>query len=807
MPDVTMNAGRVTVVITADGANFSSAMKDVNKQMENFGASSQRVHHGAVSDLQATSAGVRLFQGDITRSMRTVERFLSTIPGVPAALKVAFPVIGGALFGVMLVDLGKKMHDFIQNARDMPKALAEGFGKSTAEMDATLGGLQMKLLQDQDKLRELMGKPPSNGAAIALQEVRNAAFELGKTLDADVDKINQLLKSNSLGFLGGLVQGSVGNSDVQKWFQSQYRSNVIPKILAMDDAAQKMKSTNQNDPTHQAYIAAKQAVRDAMQGIIDGAYQAIDKAKNTHESALSHGTFGPQSLITAYQSLNPQPVIDANRDVINSMKQAQQQLQMMDAVSSTEGQIKTQQGKNDAAAAALAAANEKAKELAETYRFYSEASKKWLDWQKQNTEQLEEQSRSAQELSKWSSDMVGKSLFASKSTTEGSQGQVAAQKYLDDLARIREKGSEALEEENIKLAEANGTLSKHAAALALATLHTKQYQEALAELQAQQAHAADAGEYYQLGTQIATLQANQPVQAARDATSDSFVKAVNDWTNTNTDLPKQLASVFLNFVNSLNESLASALMGRPHETGHEYRLGIRNALGGSVRGLGTGLLNSEFQEGEGSLMKLLGFGGKPDGSQARPFYTIPVAGPGGGPGGGSGPFGISLPGMGNEWGGNSNSSSTQYPSNNGGFFGTFVPQLLRRITGGGGGGGIGGGSGDDNSDFDDDSADSGDFDIPFFAGGGDLQANYPAIVGEQGPELFMPASSGRIIPNDQLGGTMQHTVNVDARGSSDPAATEMAVHRAMRAYLPQMGSIAIAAMQDHRNRTPLGRRG
>ena len=58
------------------------------------------------------------------------------------------------------------------------------------------------------------------------------------------------------------------------------------------------------------------------------------------------------------------------------------------------------------------------------------------------------------------------------------------------------------------------------------------------------------------------------------------------------------------------------------------------------------------------------------------------------------------------------------------------------------------------------------FGIPFFAEGGDINRNQPAIVGEKGPELFVPSTSGKIIPNDQLGsgaerGGLGRTVNVN----------------------------------------------
>ena len=58
------------------------------------------------------------------------------------------------------------------------------------------------------------------------------------------------------------------------------------------------------------------------------------------------------------------------------------------------------------------------------------------------------------------------------------------------------------------------------------------------------------------------------------------------------------------------------------------------------------------------------------------------------------------------------------------------------------------------------------FGIPFFAEGGNIGKDQPAIVGEKGPELFVPQSSGKIIPNDQLGsgaerGGLGRTVNVN----------------------------------------------
>jgi len=52
----------------------------------------------------------------------------------------------------------------------------------------------------------------------------------------------------------------------------------------------------------------------------------------------------------------------------------------------------------------------------------------------------------------------------------------------------------------------------------------------------------------------------------------------------------------------------------------------------------------------------------------------------------------------------------------------------------------------------------------FRADGGPVSGGSPYVVGEKGPELFVPNSSGNIVPNHAMGGSM--VVNVDASGSS-----------------------------------------
>jgi hypothetical protein len=63
-----------------------------------------------------------------------------------------------------------------------------------------------------------------------------------------------------------------------------------------------------------------------------------------------------------------------------------------------------------------------------------------------------------------------------------------------------------------------------------------------------------------------------------------------------------------------------------------------------------------------------------------------------------------------------------------------------------------------------------DIGIAGFANGGNPPVGRPSIVGERGPELFVPKSSGTIVPNNALGGDVNVVVNVtetqtDTRGN------------------------------------------
>jgi hypothetical protein len=88
------------------------------------------------------------------------------------------------------------------------------------------------------------------------------------------------------------------------------------------------------------------------------------------------------------------------------------------------------------------------------------------------------------------------------------------------------------------------------------------------------------------------------------------------------------------------------------------------------------------------------------------------------------------------------------------------------------------------------------------AAGGPVAANTAYLVGEQGPELFVPSSGGTIIPNGQLGGGMSPSmsiaggssivVNVSSSALSTPAETGAAVVDALTAWSRRNGRLPTA---------------
>ena len=87
--------------------------------------------------------------------------------------------------------------------------------------------------------------------------------------------------------------------------------------------------------------------------------------------------------------------------------------------------------------------------------------------------------------------------------------------------------------------------------------------------------------------------------------------------------------------------------------------------------------------------------------------------------------------------------------------------------------------------------------VPMKAIGGAVQRGNPYIVGERGPELFVPSRTGSIVSNDKMGGgggvVVQQTINVST-------GVQQTVRNEIQTLLPQIAEASKAAVLDARRR-------
>lgn len=78
------------------------------------------------------------------------------------------------------------------------------------------------------------------------------------------------------------------------------------------------------------------------------------------------------------------------------------------------------------------------------------------------------------------------------------------------------------------------------------------------------------------------------------------------------------------------------------------------------------------------------------------------------------------------------------------------------------------------------------------AHGGSVLAGTPYIVGERGPELFVPGRSGTIVPNGRGGGVGGTVVNVTVNGDVTGEEVVRKVHEGLQRWQRVNGSLGFA---------------
>src|ERR1700691_5179569 len=190
-------SNQVTIQLVVNQANFSAAMKEAQARLDTFAGKAKSAGHGTVSSMQAASASIRLLEGDISRNVRAVEKFITTIPGVGTALKAAFPVVGALAFAGVVARGIEEVVKFIQTARQMPRQILDAFRSMSDAGQLANDELRKSNDQLSNQISKLEGHTQNN-LAIQIDDARIAADKLADSLQNDYTKVQQLLKANAV---------------------------------------------------------------------------------------------------------------------------------------------------------------------------------------------------------------------------------------------------------------------------------------------------------------------------------------------------------------------------------------------------------------------------------------------------------------------------------------------------------------------------------------------------------------------------------------------------------------------------------
>jgi hypothetical protein len=762
--------------------------------MKALQSATQAMGHGTVSSMQASSAAIRALEGGMTGNIRAAERFISLIPGVGKALQAAFPVVGGIALAGIFVKIGEEAAKAIKKVEEAPQSITNSFRELNNAAQSSNDALAITNDKLENEIAKLQGKPQNN-LKLAIDEARLAADKMAESLDRDNSKIKELLSHNAVPWWAGFL-GKAGTSVVSDAINQQNQhmadlANQANVLQHQGDQAGADRTRAQIDSTRQAYLrdnAADITARQANQNLPGGLNQGANVSALTGQQSSLFNQIDEQTQLkrnVADQATKEQ------LDAAKAMSEAQKKVQEL-VLKQDEEAFKKQDAFNKMSI------NEQISFWTAKIRAFTSGGEQFIavqdkiyDLISKRPDLFTENKKNQGEVGK--SQVEGSDLLgtANKSLTALAIEQMeratkSTEKYYEIVAQgtaEKVKEAQAFQESSIKIALEQGTISKLAAAQAMAAIHAKDHVDALANVNRELAEQialinsakmspqdqADAirNATEEAGNKGTQIQAQGQIQAAQDQQAISALqigpgvtqalgRMANDWTN----MTAEIVQVMTRAADGLNNDLVKLATG-------QYKKGD---VGKTLLGAGQGLLKTGLQGAEGSLLKAfhlgggakgsllkafhLGGGAEADGSKNNPYYVVMASGTGA-PASASGGAGGAIGAAG----------SAAAPLL-GGLIGKIAP-----------------------------------FVVPFFAGGGDILANHPGIVGENGPELFMPRSAGTIIPNHQLGGAGDNHFHFNIQGNSDPAAVHAAIMRAA----PHIVAAAVQTQHLSARRAPQAR--
>jgi hypothetical protein len=785
-------------------------------------------------------------RGAHAQAMSDMVRRYSDSKIVMAALPIAANAAAFVLLAGIIVSVTEKMVAWRQATKDAAFTMASAWNSLVVSGQLADDELQKTNDTLSNSILKLEGKPQNN-LAVALDDARIMADKLAQSLDSDNKKITQLLKANSIGFFQSLATGNSDTGELSTKvkaatqelatlgfaYQSAVRSHGADSAQAQAAQTAIDKSRQHAERMMQTEIAARTGkLRGAAllgTGITPGELGG-DQSGNLDIARGVLGSLWSQDDLEKEQKQNnaltgKDQALTHAKELTAAQKEAQAKLfqTWQQGLDRLKGQYSvSEQTEVDywlhMASTVKAGSLDYTKALGEAYKLMGAVRKSTAsEYDKYRAAQYgpdESFVGSAGQIEHGTykpGDDLTKNPGAMR--YEQSQGHSVAL-WAQGLAKsgdVQEANRLALERTTLQVQVATGQISKLAAAQKKASIDADGYAYSLSDLQEKLNQVANnpllskldknaqeqtlQNQIDALNGQWAVTRVQNQARIDQSQLGTSIRDSLDQYAEQATDVAAQISSTLTGAFTGVNGSLSTSLMSRD-VNGYEYRKNIENSLASTGRNLGSTVLNHSFQNIEGSVLKAFGHtggAGKPDGSQGKPWYVRMMDGAGAGVKGSAGFFGGIF---GNLFGHHNGSTPNLggIAKGMGGIlpniFGSDAPPPVQSFAVKPSAVMSGLGSVLSSIPF-----------AGFFQTGGDVLAHHSAIVGENGPEMFIPHTSGRIVPNDSRGG-VTHNTSIDARGSQDPAATEAAVNRAMLRWKPYLNASSRANAADSKRRKP-----
>jgi peptidoglycan hydrolase-like protein with peptidoglycan-binding domain len=222
------NTAKFSVDLSRAEAKMAGFSKSVNMKLREIGAGSgqgfdriKKSAHEAITEVQGTSAALRSLEG--AQNFRAGERFLATTLQLGPAFQKLFPIFGALALGDIVENWIEKIQEFreaLKETETAPLRIAQAFRAINDPLQLTNDQLSVANDKLANEIAKLSGKP-QNSLKLMLDEARVAADNLSASLNKDLEAVGKLLQENGTKWWQSLFFGTAKNDDISKQFRGE----------------------------------------------------------------------------------------------------------------------------------------------------------------------------------------------------------------------------------------------------------------------------------------------------------------------------------------------------------------------------------------------------------------------------------------------------------------------------------------------------------------------------------------------------------------------------------------------------------